>query len=87
MKTFSKLTMAVLMSASGMALISSPASAAVVCNQDGDCWHTGAQYAYRPAFGLTVHDNDWKWKEGERHVWREHEGRGYWKGGEWRKFD
>ena len=26
------------------------------------------------------------WKEGEHHVWREHPGRGYWKGSEWAPF-
>jgi hypothetical protein len=86
MKTFSKLTVAALMSAGAMALISTNASASIVCNQDGDCWHAQQQYAYQPAFGLTVHDNGWKWKDGEKHAWREHEGKGYWKGGNWQGF-
>jgi hypothetical protein len=42
--------------------------------------------AHASSFGLTIHPDGWKWKEGERHTWREHEGRGYWKGGEWKEF-
>jgi hypothetical protein len=87
MKTFNAMTIAALMSVGGMALISTSASAAVVCNQDGDCWHTQTDYNYQPAFNLTVHENDWKWKEGDKHAWREHEGKGYWKGHDWKKFD
>ena len=44
------------------------------------------RYVYPPTLGLTIHDNDWKWKEGEKHKWREHEGKGYWKGGTWEEF-
>jgi hypothetical protein len=62
------------------------ASARVVCNADGDCWHIHEDYAYPPAAGIIIHPDDWKWKEGEHHAWREHPGRGYWKGGEWAPF-
>ena len=62
------------------------ASARVVCNADGDCWHIHEDYAYPPAAGIIVHPDDWRWKEGEHHVWREHPGRGYWKGSEWAPF-
>jgi hypothetical protein len=58
----------------------------IVCNEDGDCWHAKTDYEYQPAFGLSVHPNDWKWKEGEKHAWREHEGKGYWHGGSWKEF-
>ena len=64
----------------------SSASAGIVCNADGDCWHTQTDYQYQPSFGLTVHPNDWKWNEGEKHAWREHKGKGYWKGGSWQTF-
>jgi hypothetical protein len=62
------------------------ASARVVCNADGDCWHIHEDYAYPPAAGVIIHPDDWRWKEGEHHVWREHPGRGYWKGSEWAPF-
>ena len=28
----------------------------------GDCWHTTDRYDYRPAFGIRVHDDNWKWR-------------------------
>jgi len=31
--------------------------------------------------GVVIHEDDWS--PGERHRWREHEGRGYWRGGHW----
>jgi hypothetical protein len=62
------------------------ASARVVCNADGDCWHIHEDYTYPPAAGIIIHSDDWKWKEGEHHVWREHPGRGYWKGSDWAPF-
>ena len=62
------------------------ASARVVCNVDGDCWHIHEDYAYPPTSGIIIHPDDWRWKESEHHVWREHSGRGYWKGGEWAPF-
>jgi hypothetical protein len=86
MKTFGKMTFAALMGVSALTLIATSASARIVCNEDGDCWHVTTDYNYRPEFKLTVHPDDWKWKEGERHAWREHEGRGYWHGGVWRDF-
>jgi len=86
MKLISAITFAALTGVSAAALISTSASAGIVCNADGDCWHTQTDYQYQPTFGLTVHQNDWRWKEGERHAWREHDGRGYWKGGSWQTF-
>ena len=86
MKLLNAITFAALTGVSAVALISTSASAGIVCNSDGDCWHTQTDYQYQPTFGLTVHPNDWKWKEGEKHAWREHEGKGYWKGGSWQTF-
>jgi hypothetical protein len=74
MPTFRTLALIALVCASAIAMTTS-ASARVVCR------HTQSDYVYPPTLGLTVHDNDWKWKEGEKHMWREHEGKGYWKGG------
>ena len=85
MKTLAKMTFAALVGAGALA-IAAPASARIVCNEDGDCWHVQTEYQYEPSFGLTIHPDDWKWKDGEKHAWREHEGRGYWHGGQWRDF-
>jgi hypothetical protein len=69
----------------GLALTATGASAAIVCNEEGDCWHVRDRYEYRPEWGLTVHPDHWRWEEHEarRYRWREHEGRGYWRGGRW----
>jgi len=36
------------------ALTATGASAAIVCNEDGDCWHVKQKYEYRPEFGVQV---------------------------------
>jgi hypothetical protein len=65
-----------------------PASAAVVCNREGDCWHTDRRYHY-PGSGYTYHPDEWYFHQtfgSDRH-WREYNrGRGYWKGGVWVTF-
>lgn len=67
-----------------MAALSSGASAAVVCNRFGDCWHTTVRYHYRPSFGLIIHDDHYRLHRGLH--WREHGGRGYWRNGVWIRF-
>jgi hypothetical protein len=71
--------------AGALAATAGSASAYIACNGRGDCWHTTERYAYRPAFGITVHDDGWKWRGGH-YRWREHEGRGYWRNGVWITF-
>jgi hypothetical protein len=65
-----------------VAMAASTASAAIVCNDDGDCWHVRGHAEYKPELKLRVYGDDWKWK-GHKHRWREHEGRGYWRHGVW----
>jgi hypothetical protein len=70
----------------GVAVTATTASARVVCNAQGDCWHTDRRAAY-PHVVLESHPDDWyfhqKWDDGRRH-WREaHEGRGYYDHGAW----
>jgi hypothetical protein len=83
MKAVRTMALAAVLGASTLALIASQASARIVCNDDGDCWHSTDTYDYPSGAGVVIHPDDWKWKEGEKHVWREHEGRGYWHGGVW----
>jgi len=64
------------------AVSSTPASAAIVCANDV-CWHTHEAYAYPPDARVVVHEDDWKWGPSERFTFREHEGRGYWRGHDW----
>ena len=68
-----------------LAALAAPASAYVVCNISGDCWHTSDRYDYKPGWGITVHDDGWRWR-GDRYHWREHDGRGYWRSGIWITF-
>lgn len=56
------------------------ASAAVVCTGDV-CWHTHARYAYPPGAGVIIHEDSWR--AGPGITFREHEGRGYWRGDDW----
>ena len=58
------------------------ASAAIVCS-GRVCWHTTEMYEYPRTAGVIVHPDDWRWGPRERFAWREHEGRGYWRGGRW----
>lgn len=56
------------------------ASAAVVCSGNV-CWHTHERYSYPRDAGVVVHEDDWR--PGPSVTFREHEGRGYWRGGDW----
>ena len=71
-----------------LALSVTSASAAIVCNGDGDCWHAKQKYDYRPEFGLHIYGDDWRWADADhdRYRWREHDGRGYWNKGVWIEF-
>jgi hypothetical protein len=48
-----------------LALSVTSASAAIVCNGDGDCWHAKQKYDYRPEFGLHVYGDDWRWADAD----------------------
>jgi hypothetical protein len=76
---------AALIGAGGLAAAATSASADIACNRRGDCWHTTEHYNYQPTFGITVHDDKWRWR-GHRNHWREHDGRGYWRNGLWVTF-
>ena len=74
---------AAIVGASALAFTVTNASARIVCNDEGDYWHQREAFDYPAGVGVVIHPDDWKWKEGEKHSWREHEGRGYWRGGIW----
>jgi hypothetical protein len=63
------------------------ASARVVCNNTGDCWHTDSNNAYPGTLGVQVHPDDWyfhqTWNGSDNHYRDYHEGRGYYKSGVW----
>ena len=85
MKLASKIAAVALFGIGALAVTGTSASAAVVCN-GAECWHTHGAYKYKPEWGLVVHPNGWRWGAGDKFVWREHAGRGYWRNGVWLKF-
>jgi hypothetical protein len=67
-----------------LAVTAGSASAAVVCNDEGDCWRVKEQRNYEPSLKLRIMPDDWKWKEGEKYRWRESgRGHGYYRNGVW----
>jgi len=91
-KALTAVATAALLGVGGLVLSATSASAYIVCNNLGDCWHVHDQYSYPPEAGLVVHDDNWKWEAApaaDAHVtyrWHEHEGRGYWRDGVWVTF-
>lgn len=85
MTRITKLVAAAAISAGAIALTTGSASAYVVCNDIGDCWHVSDQYTYPSESRVIVHDDTWKWADTDaaRYHWREHTGRGYWRGDVW----
>ena len=74
-----------LMGAGALVATTAPATARMVCNDSGDCWHTETQYKY-PGRGYTHHNDDWyfhqTWND-QRHYREPRQGRGYYKSGLW----
>ena len=73
----------ILVAASALALTAGSASAAIVCNDDGDCWHVRGRPHFRPELKLRIYADDWN----DHYRWREHVGRGYWRKGVWIDID
>ena len=67
----------------GIFLASAPNASAAVAGVGPVCWHSHERYEYPPDANVTVHPDDWRWGKDEHYSWREHEGRGYWKGDRW----
>jgi hypothetical protein len=86
MRNVLKLAAATALGAGLLAISATSASAYIVCNRDGDCWHVRHHYRYRPEFGLVVHPDNWRWHTRDHYRWREHHGRGYWRSGVWVTF-
>lgn len=80
MNIISKIAIA---AAGALALTAGTASAEIVCNDDGDCWHVKSHIDYPADVRVRVHSDDWRWKDNDHYRWREHAGRGYWHSGAW----
>jgi hypothetical protein len=73
---------ALLIGATALTLTATTASAAVVCNDEGDCWRVRGRPDYGPDLRLSIHPDNWQ--RSERYRWREPgRGHGYYRGGSW----
>ena len=74
-----------LVCAAALTVSATGASAAVVCNDEGDCWRVKEKRDYKPELKLHVYDDNWKWKDGDKkYRWRDPgQGDGYYRGGVW----
>jgi hypothetical protein len=65
------------------AMTAGTASAAVVCNDEGDCWRVKGRPTYGPGVQLRIYDDNWK-GDGVKFRWREPgRGHGYYRNGAW----
>jgi hypothetical protein len=81
MKTISK---ALMITTAALALTATAASAAVVCNDEGECWRVRGTPRYEPSLRLRILPDNWRWRDGDHYRWREPgRGHGYWRGGSW----
>lgn len=88
--TLKSLLLGAVLAAGGMIAMSAPASAWIVCNRWGDCWHSETRIA-APGLRFEYYPDDWyfhrSWGPRDRWRWREgHPGRGYWRNGVWITF-
>jgi hypothetical protein len=83
MRQFVRFGAAVALGLTALGFAATTASAAIVCNRAGECWHARGRFVARPEFGVVVHPNNWRWGAREHFTWREHPGRGYWRNGVW----
>jgi len=91
MKNALKLALPLTMGVCLVAFTVGTAQAYVVCNHEGDCWHTDSRYHYHNDVQVEVHPDVWyfhhDWDHDNQYHWRgHHEGRGYWKNGVWVTF-
>ena len=89
MKTLKTVLLAAALVAGGMAATADNASAYVVCNRAGDCWHADTRVHF-PGVRLSFHpDSWWDHHKGNHHyTWHEVDGghdwhHGYWDHGTW----
>jgi len=87
-KTLSAVALAAVLSVGVLAASAGGASAYVVCNAQGDCWHTDHRYHYGPDVRAQWHPDDWyfhqDWAHDQQHHFRDyHQGRGYYSNGTW----
>lgn len=86
---------AALIGVAGVAASTTPASARVVCNSDGDCWQTHARYQYPNELGVRYYNDRYASDRYRRHHWHDNRtwrdehhdrDRGYYRNGLWVTF-
>ncbi|HEY1541360.1 MAG TPA: hypothetical protein VGG01_03030 [Xanthobacteraceae bacterium] len=82
MTSLGKTLLGAAMGAGVLAFSTMTASAAIVCSGNV-CWHTHERYSYPSDARVVVHPDNWRWGPREHFSFREHEGRGYWRGERW----
>ena len=80
MKPLSKVLVGSVVGASVLAFSAVSAWATIACTGNV-CWHAKEKYDYPAAARVVIHEDTWKAEPGI--TFREHEGRGYWKGDVW----
>ena len=68
----------------GMLAVSSLSAMAGIACSGNVCWHTTDRYEYPGAAGVVIHED--AWTPGPGITFREHTGRGYWRGESWVDF-
>lgn len=84
-----KLGLLAAVAVSGVALSTTPASAAIACNRYGECWHTTARYTnYPSSLGIRFYEDSWRATHMRRYHWRAdpRDDHGYYSRGHWRSF-
>ena len=85
-------TLAAVVAAGATVATVTTASAEVVCNSDGDCWHTSQRYTtYPTVLGVKFYSDDWQstHRDDAHYHWRDDpkDDHGYYDHGEWHAFD
>ncbi len=72
----------------GSFVAATAASADVVCNRAGECWHVHDRLDYPANVGITFHDDDWgvAHQHGHWHWRQDRFDRGYYRDGVWIAF-
>ena len=72
----------------GALVAASAASADVVCNRAGECWHVHDRLDYPAGLGITFHDDTWgvAHQRGHYHWRQDRFDRGYYRNGVWIAF-
>jgi hypothetical protein len=82
MRLLNQATIGVALGVGTLALSGATVSAEIAC-RGNVCWHAQGRSEYPPEARVIIHPDDWRWRRHEHYVWREHEGRGYWRDGRW----